>query len=121
MPTYRYKCPSCEYTFDVHKAVSDIDSLEKCDSCGRGGIEGQSRVIESRQFFGEKPDEPFYSIPLGKMVSSKKQMRDIAKAKGWEEVGTTNIDKHIESLDKEREDKSQARWDEFSKPIELNG
>lgn len=113
MPTYRYKCPSCEYLFDTVKGVSEIDCLETCPSCGRSGIEGKSRVIEPRQFYGEKPDEPFYSIPLGKMVSSKKAMRAEAKDRGWEEVGNsvTDIEKHIEQDQKGIEKKCQARWD----------
>jgi putative FmdB family regulatory protein len=121
MPTYRYKCPTCEHQFDIYKGFSEIDNLEKCPSCGRGLIEGKNRVIGVAQFFGEKPDDPFYSIPLGKMVSSKKEMRSIAKSKGWEEMGSSNIEKHIESSDRDRERKAQEKWDEFSKPIELNG
>jgi putative FmdB family regulatory protein len=115
MPTYRYKCPSCEHLFDVTKGVSEIDSLESCPTCGTGSIEGKYRIIEPRQFYGEKPDDPFYSIPLGKMVSSKKELRSEAKARGWEEVGNSvpDIEKHIENDQKAIEKKCNARWEEL--------
>lgn len=121
MAIYRYKCPSCSAEFDVIKSVSELDSLEKCQSCGRGSIEGKHRLICPVTFYGEKPDEAFYSIPLGKIVSGKKQMRQIAKEKGWEEVGTTNITKHIDTLDAEREARAKNKYKEFFAPIEING
>lgn len=121
MPTYRYKCPSCEHQFDVVKSFREIDELEKCPSCSRGSIEGSNRVIGAVMFYGEKQDEPFYSIPLGKMVKSKKEMRGIAKARGWEEVGSTDVTKQLESADKILEQKTNDRYKEFFAPIEING
>lgn len=121
MPTYRYKCPSCVHEFDVIKPVSELDDLEKCPSCGRGSIEGKNRLLGAVQFYGEKQDDAFYSIPLGRMVKSKKEMRAVAKQKGWEELGTTDITNHIDSLDRSREQKSKDRYKEFFAPIEVNG
>jgi hypothetical protein len=71
-------------------------------------------------FYGEKQDEPFYSIPLGKMVKSKKAMRQMAKDRGWEELGTTDIHRNIDSIDRAREKKSADSYAEFSAPITLN-
>lgn len=121
MPTYRYKCPSCDHQFDVIKSFREIDELESCPSCSRGSIEGSNRVIGPVSFYGEKPDEPFYSIPLGKMVKSKKEMRAVAKQKGWEELGSTDISKNIDHCEKILEQKSKDRYKEFFAPIEING
>lgn len=121
MPTYRYRCPSCDHQFDVVKSFTEIDELERCPSCNRGSIEGSNRVIGAVMFHGEKPDEPFYSIPLGKMVKSKKELRGIAKSKGWEEVGTSNVEKQLETCDKILEQKTTDRYKEFFAPIEING
>ena len=33
MPTYSYKCQSCENTFDVQQSIND-GALTKCDECG---------------------------------------------------------------------------------------
>jgi len=121
MPTYRYRCPSCVHEFDVIKPMDELDDLEKCPSCGRGSIEGKNRLLDAVEFYGEKPDEAFYSIPLGRMVKSKKEVAKIAKQRGWEEIGSTDITKHIDSLERSREQKSKDRYKEFFAPIEVNG
>ena len=120
MPTYRYKCPSCSFEFDVIKQMSECDTVEKCETCGRGNIEGSCRMLGTPIFYGEKQDEAFYSIPLGKMVKSKKAMRQMAKDRGWEELGTTDIHRNIDSMDRAREQKSADSYAEFSAPITLN-
>jgi putative FmdB family regulatory protein len=33
MPTYSYKCATCDHTFDVHQNFSD-DALTVCPECG---------------------------------------------------------------------------------------
>ena len=33
MPTYSYRCTSCDHAFDIHQSFSD-DSLTECPSCG---------------------------------------------------------------------------------------
>lgn len=33
MPTYRYKCETCGYTFDVFQKMND-DPLTTCEQCG---------------------------------------------------------------------------------------
>jgi len=113
VPTYRYKCPSCASEFDVTKSVNNIDSLENCETCGRANIEGNARILGRCYFCGEKADDPFYSQALGKVVSSKKAQSAEAKRRGWEELGTTDIDKHIDRTDRHREEKIQGRWDEL--------
>lgn len=114
MPTYRYACPSCDHEFDVIKSVSEIDELESCPSCGRDKIEGCQRRLGRVYFYGEKPDDAFYSVPLGKVVNSRKAQAREAKDRGWEEVGNVgNIEKHIDRTDKERERKAASKWDEF--------
>lgn len=121
MPTYHYKCPKCGHDQDVVKTVSMLDDLETCENCKFNQLEGKHRILGVVQFYGEKPEEPFYSIPLGKMVSGKTQMRKLAKERGMIEVGNENVDKLHDASDNQREAKSKERWAEFSKPIELNG
>jgi len=40
MPTYNYKCDSCDYVFSIMQSIKD-DPLERCDKCN-GKI---SRII----------------------------------------------------------------------------
>lgn len=121
MATYRYKCPSCSHEFDVIKRICECDSLESCPSCKRGNIEGKNRLLAPLVFFGEKQDDAFFSVSIGKVVKSRKEERSIAKSKGWEEIGSTDIKKHIETDESSREKRSKDRYREFFDPIEING
>jgi putative FmdB family regulatory protein len=120
MPTYRYKCPACSLEVDIVKTVAAIDNTECCENC-HGDLLPNHRLLGACIFFGEKPEEPFYSIPLGKMVSGKSEMRRIAKERGMIEVGNENVDKINRCADNEREAKAKETWSEFEKPIEING
>jgi hypothetical protein len=93
--------------------VADIDNLETCPSCKVSEISGNNRIIRARIFYGEKPDDAFFSQALGKVVSSKKAQSAEAKRRGWEELGDTDIDKHINRLEKDREQKCNSRWEEL--------
>lgn len=113
MATYRYKCPGCEHVFDVFKSICEIDDYEICPECNLENIDGSNRLIGNCYFYGEKADDPFYSVSLGKVVSSKKQQLAEAKARGWEEVGNTDIEKHIDRTNRHREERLSARWDDL--------
>lgn len=116
MPTYTYKCPSCVSEFDVTKSIDDIDSLESCPLCGRNSIEGRCRIIsEPRNFYGQKAENPFYSQALGKWVKGQRDESKQAKSRGWEELGTTDIDRHIDTVDRDREKKLASRWEPLLK------
>lgn len=121
MPTYRYLCPCCKGEFDIIKRIAQCDEIEVCPHCKEDGIDKHHRQLGTPVFFGEKQEESFFSIPLGKMVSGKTEMRKIAKERGMIEVGNENIDKLCNESDNYREQKSKERYAEFSKPIEING
>lgn len=119
MPIYRYRCPICDSIFDIIRPISECDLLTTCTTCKSEGIDKSNRMLGTPVFFGEKQQEPFYSIPLGKMVSGNIEMRKIAKERGMIEVGNENIDKLCNESDNYREQKSKERYAEFSKPIEI--
>lgn len=121
MATYRYRCPICDMTFDIVRPISECDDLTTCPTCKSEGIDKSNRMLGTPIFFGEKQQEPFYSIPLGRMVSGTNEMRRVAKERGMIEIGNDNIDKISDTADNDREAKSKARWAEFDKPIEING
>lgn len=37
MPTYTYKCKSCEHTFDTFQKMTD-EALEDCPECGKAAL-----------------------------------------------------------------------------------
>jgi putative FmdB family regulatory protein len=116
VPTYDYKCPTCNHQFDVVKRIANIDDLESCPAC-LNSCDKKSRIItKGKEFFGEKPDEAFYSVSLGKMVKSKKDQARQAKQRGWIEVGNEDVNKINQRADQERERRSSERWQEYLNP-----
>jgi Cu2+-containing amine oxidase len=105
----------------VIKRIAQCDDLENCPLCKKAEIEGKHRLLGAVIFYGEKQDDAFYSIPLGRVVNGKKHMRQLAKEKGLIEVGNEKVDKLHSDADNYHENKSKERWSEFSKPIEING
>ena len=112
MPTYDYKCKGCEDQFEVTKRISDADVIETCPHC-QALCDKDCRVIYSHEFYGEKPDEPFYSAALGKMVKGKNDLKRQAKARGWIEVGSEDANKTHDTNDRDREKRQEARYREI--------
>lgn len=116
MPVYDYRCSECKHEFDVTKPISSIDDVECCPSC-LASCDHSTRIIKtSKEFFGEKPEEPFFSVALGKMVSGNKDLRRQAKERGLIEVGNENVEKMIDRSDRERERRSQEKWSDYINP-----
>ncbi len=116
MPIYDYKCRDCSKEFNVTKSMSSIDDLEACPSCKFNCDKTCRLITTAKEFFGEKPDEPFFAHALGKMVKGKNDLRRQAKARGLIEVGNEDVGKLIDRSDREREKKANDRWSEFTNP-----
>ena len=72
MPTYGYRCDSCETSFDVTKPMAEFDSPEACPSC-----EGETRRLFEPTGFVLKGDD--WS---GKADRVSRQMRKRREAAG---------------------------------------
>jgi putative FmdB family regulatory protein len=118
MAIYLYRCASCDYKFSISRHIPNCDDPLDCPSC-KNPLKPSNRVITPKVFFGEKPQEPFFSVALGKWVKGTKELRQIAKEKGWEEVGNEDPEKLLKESDKFREKRDNDRWAEFSAPIEV--
>lgn len=116
MPIYDYRCKGCGTDFEVMKRIAIADEVETCPSCS-GECDKTHRIItKGKEFYGEKPDEPFYSVALGKWVKGNNDLRRQAKAKGLIEVGNEDINKLHDRTDRERERKSAQSWQDFINP-----
>jgi hypothetical protein len=96
--------------------MADIDNIEACPTCQTSCDRTCRLITTAKEFFGEKPEEPFYSIPLGKWVKGKTDMRRQAKERGLIEVGNENIDKLIDKSNRERDKRSSDRWNDLINP-----
>ncbi len=115
MPIYDYKCKHCQDTFEVTKRIADADVIESCPHC-ETACDKTCRIIYSHEFYGEKPEEPFYSAALGKMVKGKNDLRRKAKEKGWVEIGNEDINKTHDSYERDRVKRDNDRYREIYDP-----
>lgn len=78
--------------------MSDLDRVETC-SCGKIA----KRVIADRGwFYGEKVEDAEYCPVVGQVVRSSAHRRQIARDRGWEEVGNDCPDRWHREIDEER-------------------
>ena len=98
MPTYDYKCADCSHPFEVVKSMSQLDEMESCPSCLASCDKRCRLITKGKEFFGEKPDEPYFSSALGKWVKGKKDESKQAKERGWIEVGNQSVEKNVGAL-----------------------
>jgi putative FmdB family regulatory protein len=120
MPIYDYRCKKCKEPFEVLKSIRESDNMELCPHCNSECDKTHRVILCGKEFYGEKPEEPFYSIALGKWVKGISDNRRQAKARGLIEVGNEKVDKMLDRSDRERDQKSNSRWDEFkTQRIEL--
>jgi putative FmdB family regulatory protein len=120
MPIYDYRCKECKEAFEVLKSIREADNIEQCPYCNSECDKTHRMILSGKEFYGEKPEEPFYSIALGKWVKGIKDNRRQAAARGLIEIGNENVNKILDRSDREREQRSNSRWDEFkTQRIEL--
>ncbi len=116
MPIYDYKCDECKHEFTVTKSISNIDVVESCPSCLSCCDKKCRMITKGKEFFGEKPDEPFYSHTLGKWVKGIRDQRRQCKERGFIEVGNEDIGKLHDQSERERDRKSKEKWNDFINP-----
>lgn len=83
---YEYYCPDCKLLVDVEKSLAQIDRPEFCSACD---YEMERQLSANVSFQNEKAEsnEAFYHPALGQVVKSEKHAREVAKQKGFIEVG----------------------------------
>ena len=118
MAVYEYHCKFCSLRSEVTRPIINCDDPHTCPTCG-APLSRKDRIITSKQFYGAKADNAYFSVAAGKWVSGDREMKRIAKAKGWKEVGNTDPEKLLTASDKYREDRAQARYDSLTAPIEV--
>lgn len=104
---YCYEC-ECGEEFEVVKSVRYIDTPEHCPACDKVA----TRVMSSSVFFiGAKVEDAEYNPAFGQVVKNKKHRDELAKARGWIEVGNDDVNKTSEAYAKEREVKRRKAYD----------
>jgi putative FmdB family regulatory protein len=113
MPLYDYMCGACSAEFSVVKSMADIDNIEPCPACQADCDRSCRLITTAKEFYGEKPEEPFYSVALGKWVKGNRDNRKQAKERGLIEVGNESIEKEHARYERDRERRSKDRWNDY--------
>lgn len=86
--TYVYHCEKCDENFEIIKSHRDMENTEWCYACGSPGIR---QFLPERVFFiGTRVEHAEWNPGLGCVVRDKKHRAEIAKQKGFIEVGNEN-------------------------------
>ena len=106
---YPYEC-KCGYKTDVSKSLSDIDRPENCIHCGSQ----MDRKIGRSNFYGQGVEDAVFDPVFGCVIENSKHRRALAKEKGWEEVGNTDMNKWYDEKQREKQKETERYYDEVT-------
>lgn len=109
--TYEYSCQVCETTWDVIKTVSEMDRMEACPDCQESG---KRAFIPSRVYLsGTKVQHPEWNPAFGQVVNNDYHRSELAKEKGYVEIGNDfkSTDSLHSGFEREREERKEARYE----------
>ena len=106
---YEYVCHACSHSWDVYKPAAEFDSPEACVVCGTPGTR---QITGGSGFMGAKVEYAEYNPGLGCVTKSAEHRRQIAKARGLEEIGNESPDRVQSELNRDKEKARQRSWDE---------
>lgn len=109
---YPYRCPECEHQFDIAKPLAAIDLDEICPECDTV-CSKENRIVAGGYFYGEKVEDSVYDPVFGCVINNSSHRRRLAKERNWEEIGNENPDKMHDNLERERNEKLEARYDKI--------
>lgn len=107
---YEYKCPSCNNRFEVVKRVKEFDKPELC----KCGFEAKRQIARRQFFYGAKVEDAEYCPAVGQVVKNNKHRRQIAKQRGWEEVGNTDMNAWADKKQRELEQERQREYNKIA-------
>lgn len=106
---YPYECP-CGKKFEVVKSLDELERIEPCPECQKEA----KRVLAGGYFYGTKVEDAEYDPAFGCVVNNSKHRARLAKERGWEEVGNTDMNKWYADKQKEKEKETQRYYDEVT-------
>jgi len=106
---YPYQC-SCGKEFEVVKSLDDIDRVEPCPKC----LAEAKRVIAGGYFYGEKVEDAVWDPAFGCVVKDSNHRKRLAKERGWEEVGNTDMNKWHADKQAEKQKETERYYDDVT-------
>lgn len=107
MPTYEWACD--QHYWEVFCKIAEMDDPQTCPKCGKPGVRQLSAPNVDRTSAGSWNQQSF-NPGLGCWTKSWKHGREIAKARGLEEVGDEPPENLHKKYEKQRAETRKARW-----------
>lgn len=108
-PTYEWTCS--DHNWDVMVPIANSEDPQSCPTCNKPGRRVITAPHIDRVAAGAW-NQASYNPALGCWTKSWKHGREIAKARGLEEVGNTPVETLHKEAEKKNRDNRQRRWDE---------
>ena len=90
---YVYSCDGCGKSFDITKPSTEYDRQELCPT---SGVTMVRQFVPTKIYLGKTAVENAYYHPaLGQVVKGDSHAQQIAKSKGWIEIGNEKPEKHL--------------------------
>ena len=106
-PTYDFGCD--KHRWEVVCKIAERENEHRCPACGAVGTQLPAAPNIDKGAAGSW-NQQSYNPALGCWTKSWKHGREIAKARGLEEVGDEPVDKLHDKFEKQRAETRKARW-----------
>lgn len=115
MPTYDFLCPKCKHEFTDIKGIKaySLDPSCQCPTCDcKCTSENRDYSKIKIQLSGTKVESSEFNHGLGCVVKNKKHREEIAKQKGFVEVGNdySSGQKMQTEFEKKKKEEMEASW-----------
>ncbi len=87
-PSYDFTCEKCDQPFTVIRSIKEPTVNEPCPDCGNIG----QRVWGLPLVIGAAVESAEYNPAFGRVVKNSKERKELAKQRGWVEVGSEKPD-----------------------------
>lgn len=108
MPSYDYDCEKCDLTATFVRSMTEGPKDELCVMCGNP----MRRVFSIPYVTGAKVEHAEYNPAFGKVIKNSRERGELAKRKGWVEVGTEPTDKLHKSAENTLNQKLKKSWED---------
>lgn len=111
MPTYSWGCRE-GHEWDVVSTVAERKNPQACPTCGGEGLLCEVYSLNIDKTAAGSWNQASYNPGLGCWTESTKHARQIAKARGLEEIGNEPVENVHKHYDQQRKDTWKRRWAE---------
>lgn len=107
---YPYACDTCEVKTEIVKSMHDSSRIEKCSTCNTV----LRRIYTTFQTIGTSVQNAEFNHGLGCVVKNKYHREELAKQRGFVEVGNDfgSGEKMQQHFEKRKQEEKEKIWED---------